>query len=260
MRNTGLKFLARATAAVIALVILNSFLLHHLRAHENLALVSRASWYDLVGQLHETAGYIGQWNTIVTENELLRKQLQQQQVTKAQIASLKAQNDLLDSSLGLSNKLDEKTIPAGIYSLSLEPDGYTALLNKGSSQGVAVGDTVISATGVLVGQIESTFPNSSRIHLISDPSFTVTVKVSGSSTSGIARGALSAGMNLELITQDDTITEGNELVSTGDDQIPAGLVVGTVSNVSNDSTQIFKKVSVKPAADFDDGSVLVLHR
>ena len=149
-------------------------------------------------------------------------------------------------------------MPAGIFNISLAADGYQALINKGSTSGIMVDQTVISPAGELIGRVIVVFSTSSRIMLVTDPNFSVTARVLNGQTSGIARGALADGLNLELVTQADIISEGDTIVTTGDDLIPAGLIIGVVRQVGNNETQLFKKVNINPSLQLGQGSVVVI--
>lgn len=254
----GLPLLSVVIIVVLGFLSLNAYVLHRMRTVYAPFAIARARWYDAAGQAHELLDYIGHWQNLAKENQDLKDQLRQATVNEASVQALQSQNDFLQKSLGLKTSLDKNVIPAGLFNVSLTPTGYAALVNKGSRDGVSAGSPVISASGVLVGRIQAVFPSSAQVMLVSDPAFSVTVRVLNGSASGIARGALSNGLNLDLIVQTDQISEGDTLVSTGNDSTPAGLVVGTVSNVQTNTTQLFKKVSVTPAADLFSAAVIII--
>ena len=77
------------------------------------------------------------------------------------------------------------------------------------------GQTVISPAGELIGKVVVVFSTSSRVMLMTDSNFSVTGRVLNGQTSGIARGALADGLNFELVTQADIISEGDTIVTTG---------------------------------------------
>ena len=258
MRNGGTKVLAALTIVVALLIFFNVVILKRMRLAYAPAANQRAAWFNVAGQVREFAVYVGEWHDLASQNRELTDRLQQNLVDKAALESLKNENDLLRKSLGLSNTLNRRVVPAGIFDLSLLPDGYSALINKGSQDEVAMGEIILSSDGVLVGRVSAVFASFSKITLVTDPAFKVTVRVMGSQVSGIAHGALSDGMTLDLIVQADEIKEGDQLTSSGDDTVPAGLMVGTVSNVQTSDTQLFKKVKIRPAFEPVNGPVLVI--
>ncbi|MBP9822149.1 MAG: rod shape-determining protein MreC [Candidatus Pacebacteria bacterium] len=259
MRNEGIpKFLFIAGAILIVLMTINVFTLHSVRRQYAPASRINASLFDFVGQTKEWFDYFYHWKDLASENEKLRNQLAGYTAIKATVGALQIENDDLKKISGISKRLDRHLLPAGIFDFYLAPDGYSALINKGSLDKVSVGQTVISLNNEIMGRVTAVFPNSSKVILVMDPSFTVTGKVLGGQTSGIVHGALVDGLNFDLVTQADSVSEGDVIVTTGNDMIPAGLVIGVVRVVENNDTQLFKKVSIKPAIQLTQGSVVVV--
>ena len=259
MRNENLpKFLLVSAIVLVALMGLNVFALHAVRRQYAPAESTVVSAFNVAGQVREWFGYIKQWKDLSAENARLRDLVSHYVSTTATIESLQAENDALKKTAGLAVRLKRHVLPAGIFSISLSPDGYHALINKGSADDVIAGQTIISPAGELVGKVIAVFPISSQVMLLTDPAFSVTAKVLSGQTSGIVHGTLADGMSFDLVTQADTISEGDTIVTTGDDIIPAGLIVGTVRSVQNNDTQLFKKVTINPAIQLGQGPVAVI--
>ena len=166
---------------------------------------------------------------------------------KAKIDNLENEIDFLRRAARVSQKFDYPVVYAGIFNLNLVPTGYNVLLNKGAQDGVSEGDVVVTAEGFLVGKIQKVMRNFSRVLFVSDSEFKITVKVMSSGTAGIARGALGGGMYLDFIVQEDEIKEEDVLISTGSDLFPPALIIGSVDYIETNTTQIFKKVRIRPA-------------
>jgi len=252
------KFLFAVAIVFVVLVILNVVALHAVRRQYALETSTTASLFDLSGQIREWFGYVKKWKDLSTENARLRDLVNNSISTTATIESLQIENDTLKKTANLSSSLKRHLLPAGIFNISVTADGYHALINKGSTSGVAVGQTIISTAGELVGKVVTVFSASSRVALITDPTFSVTARVLNGQTSGIIRGALADGLNLEFVTQAETIAEGDTIVTTGDDLIPSGLIIGVVRRVENNDTQLFKKVSINPSIQPGQGPVVVI--
>jgi len=186
---------------------------------------------------------------LAKENESLKNENSSLLFRLAGHEDLKAENDFLRKALGISPQSDRNVIYASIFYLQLGPDGYDAVLTKGSEDGISDNDAVITENGFLVGRIEKTYESFANVLIVNDSDFAVTAKVLNSDTVGIARGALNKGLYLDLIVQDDPIEEGDVIVSSGTDFFPPALVVGTVSYVEIGETDLFKTVKIKPSIE-----------
>lgn len=253
-----LKFLFVSVVILMVLIGLNFFVLNAVRRQYAPGMSATASLFNIAGQTREWSGYIRRWKDLSVENAGLREIISNHTSTLATIEALQTENDTLRKTAGLAARIKRHLLPAGMFAVSLSPDGYYALINKGITSGVTEDQIVISSAGEIIGKVVSVFPTSSRVMLATDPSFSVTARVLKGQTSGIIRGAMAEGMNFDLVTQADIISEGDIIVTTGDDMIPAGLVVGVVRNVDNNDTQLFKKISVNPAIQPGQGSVVVI--
>lgn len=251
------KFLTIFILCLVFLLILNALWFHWL-PHTAFASSAVSKLFTSTGRLNVLASAVIRWRHLESDNESLRSQLASEISDKADIARLQKENDQLKSAAGLASKVKKSVIPAGIFDISLAPDGYTALVNKGTNQDVAVGDILVGDHNVLLGVVRQVFSSSARVTLVSDPSFKVTVQVLGGTAKGIAKGTLDKGMVLDLIIQSDEIKQGDTLISSGDDMFPAGLVVGAVSSVQTNSAKLFKEVTVSPAAQFMAGNAYII--
>lgn len=203
-------------------------------------------------------GLVG-FKNIVSENENLMKENLGLLSQLADYDDLKNENEFLRKALDISPRFSSKIAYANIYQFQLGLDGYNVLLNKGAGDGIVKGDVIVTEEGVLVGLIEETYDNFSRALVVSDTNFSVTAKIFNSDTVGIANGALSQGMYFDLIVQNDSVKEGDVVVSSGMDLIPPALIIGIVSHVETKDTDLFKKVKIKPAmGEVKIGRVLII--
>lgn len=239
-------------------MVFNVVALHAVRRQYTPGTSAGASLFDIAGQVREWFGYIKQWQNLSIENAHLRSLVADDVSATATIKSLQTENETLRKTAGLATRLKRNLLPAGIFNISLSPDGYYALINKGSVDRIVAEQVVISLAGELIGKVVTVFSTSSQVMLVTDPAFSVTAKVLGNKTNGIVSGALAEGLSLNFITQADTISEGDTIVTTGDDLIPAGLVIGVVRRVENNETQLFKKVEINPSIQPGQGSVVVI--
>ena len=133
----------------------------------------------------------------------------------------------------------------------------TVTIDRGSSDGVAVDDPVVSADG-LIGKISSVAPRESVVTLLPDGSSAVSAKI----VPGGAQGVVTAKIGttgvfvLEFIDETRGIEEGQSVVTAGwraDDLAsiyPPNLPIGEILEVPIDTREAVRSVNVRPYPDF----------
>lgn len=150
-------------------------------------------------------------------------------------------------------------IEAGIFSYGSDAGARQAVVNRGSDAGVAAGDVVMTASGALVGVVQSVFPDHAVVRRIHDPGFEVTARIVGGEIAGLARSDGRGALLLDLVRKDEAVSEGAQIVTSGDDRYPGGLVIGTVRSVDPTAPTLFQIIRVTPAIPDDiHGPVLII--
>jgi rod shape-determining protein MreC len=105
----------------------------------------------------------------------------------------------------------------------------TAMIAAGRNQGVAVGQPVIGADG-LIGRTIETGSNAARVLLLTDPSSRIPVIVVRTGQAGLAVGTNRPALELrDRVGLDQPLVTGDRLVTSGDGGIfPPGIPVGTI--------------------------------
>lgn len=251
MKNLGIKTLFFLFMTVLAGIFADRYFFDRKISNFGASIFKNQASYLFSGL--ESSGFffsgLVSFGNIVSENEALRKENMGFLSRLADYEDIKKENEFFRKALDISPRFNNKIVYANIYRFQLGPDGYDVLLNKGTEDGIADGDVIITEEGVLVGRIEKAYVDFARVLVISDTDFSVTANVLNSDTAGIARGALDKGLYFDLIVQSDLIKEGDVVVSSGMDMIPPALMVGMVDYVETKDTDLFKKVKIKPAMD-----------
>jgi rod shape-determining protein MreC len=104
---------------------------------------------------------------------------------------------------------------------------------------------VVSAPGVMVGVIDEVYPQSSRVKLLSHPESVIPGRIAGQNTRGIVRGEYGLGMMLGMISQADTVKNGDSVVTDDlERNIPSGLLIGTVESLQPSPDHLFLESTV----------------
>lgn len=182
----------------------------------------------------------------------LRQDLLLLQVKTEKMAALTAENNRLRDLLGSAAKLQDNVVVAELVGVDPDPEKQKVIIDKGSSDGVFIGQPLLDAQG-LMGQVIATSRFTSRVLLISDPSHSVPVQVARSNLRLVAQGT---GVNhrLDLVYVQNTadVRTGDLLISSGlGGKFPVGYPVGVVNKVQHNPGQPFAEVTATPSALLD---------
>ena len=198
---------------------------------------------------------------LTEQNAELSRQLMLAQARLSRLTTVSEQNLRLQELLDVQRSLGIGVQLAKVIDVDTDPFRHRVVLNVGARQGVAVGQAVIDAHGVM-GQVIETLPNTSTVMLITDPAHALPVTVERTGLRTIARGGSSIDtLELPNIPVSADVKVGDRLITSGlGGRFPAGFPVGEVRFISNDPTGMFAAATAKPAALLDrGGEVLLLH-
>jgi rod shape-determining protein MreC len=167
----------------------------------------------------------------------------------AALEEAKLENERISQLVEFAKAQDLPTIGARVIGRPTDSRQRTVLIDRGTSSGVARGDAVIAAGG-LVGQVVEVTPWTAQVRLVTDSESGVAVLVQRTRANGIVRGTLDGPLALEFVDKKAAPVVGDVLLTSGLGGVyPKGLVVGEVTTVSAPSTDLFPVVSVESRVD-----------
>ena len=182
-----------------------------------------------------------------SENERLRKRLQDLEIERQRLLEAEATNQQLQKLLDFRSELPKGAITATIIANSATSWFQSCVLNKGSADGVRKGMAVVTPLGI-VGKVVAVTGRTAKILLLTDPNSGIDVLVQRTRSRGIVSGSLESGTVLKYIKRSEDVQEGDRLVTSGLDNVfPKGLLVGTVIKVRKQNRGLFQSVEVWPA-------------
>ena len=113
---------------------------------------------------------------LLAQNETLNARLLILERRALKYAALASENKELRQLMNSSEVLDDRVIVGEVVAVSPDPFSHEIVINKGSRDGVKVGQAILDANG-LMGQIQQTSSFTSRVLLVSDSSHAVPVEV-----------------------------------------------------------------------------------
>ena len=182
-----------------------------------------------------------------SENERLRKRLQNLEIERQRLLEAEATNQQLQKLLDFRSELPKGAITATIIANSSTSWFQSCVLNKGSADGVRKGMAVVTPLGI-VGKVVAVTGRTAKILLLTDPNSGIDVLVQRTRSRGIVSGSLESGTVLKYMKRSEDVQEGDRLVTSGLDNVfPKGLLVGTVIKVRKQNRGLFQSVEVWPA-------------
>jgi len=207
---------------------------------------------DKVSGFFETIGNLSKLKTVNDESQ---KMIQELLAEKASFAELKKENEVLREALQVGLQKDFQLVFVKVIGKDIGHESI--LINQGTGDGLSVGMPVVTQQKILLGRISEIFENFSRVTLISSKESSFDAKVSGTDTTGIARGQGNSKIEFDLVPQSKTLEVDDLVVSSSFGGIyPEGLLVGVVSKVSRNDVTPFYQAEIAPLFDIQQASAV----
>lgn len=173
----------------------------------------------------------------------------------ADYETIKAENEFLKKYLEIKdNNPDYKFAAASIIAKdSLDvAGGFT--IDVGSLDGIKQYDTVITDAG-LVGYVSEVGLSTSRVTTILDASISVGAIDSRSRDYGVIKGNLDLANNgltgMYNIQRSSLVAIGDYVVTSGSGVFPSGILIGKITNISQEKYTTSLYAEIKPFVDFN---------
>ena len=186
---------------------------------------------------------------LLEENERLHTENQLLSVKTQRYLALESENQRLRKLLDSSSAFEQQVVVADVLAIETTPSARQIVLDKGSNQGVFVGQPMLDAYGV-IGQVSNVSMYSSTGLLITDQRHALPVLLNRTGLRAIAVGGdLPDELNLSFISINADIKAGDLVVTSGlGGRFPAGYPVGRVTTVSLKPGDAFATIVVEPTA------------
>lgn len=173
------------------------------------------------------------------ENEALKEKLVNLQTNKAKAELLEKENKDLKKLLNIKTKKNTKKTYAKVIGTDFS-QGYNITVDKGSNNGIKVGDIAVFGES-LVGRVEEVFDKISKIKPISSPDISVGSIISRTQALGYTEGSRETfsrnKITLFLFGGTDFATSGDRILTSGlGTAYPEGLLIGTVTDSTDRKT------------------------
>ena len=183
-----------------------------------------------------------------TENAELRQQM-------VDYDRIKAENEAYKALANIQKKNSNTTYVSG-FVIGRDPldefGGFT--LDKGTADGVAVNNAVISDRGYLLGMVVEADPTSCKVMTILHPSFNAAGVVSRTRDNGIITGSADYAADglciLSNLARSTLSREGDQVITTGLGGVfPPDVLVGVIKELTPEASGKSTLAVIRPGAD-----------
>lgn len=214
-------------------------------------LSSTVNWFDTI------YGYLYKYDSLQAENESLRQQLADAQQSARDGMDASEENVRLRELLNLREKHTDyvmESCKVVLWSSSNWSSSFT--ISKGKSSGIELNDPVVTEYGVVVGQVTELGETWATVSTLLDVDMSVGAYVSGSGSSGMVIGEYALMKQklakLTFLADGAQLFVGDEILTSGSGgAFPAGLVLGTITNIQTEAGGQIEYGLIKPACNYD---------
>ncbi|HVN16121.1 MAG TPA: rod shape-determining protein MreC [Anaerolineales bacterium] len=189
--------------------------------------------------------------TLRTRNAELESEVSQLQAQVIELQQRVNETEILAALVDFSRSNPQNTYKAAsVIGRDPSPFLHYIIINRGSNDGIRRGMPVVTNQG-LVGRVDATIADASRVQLLSDPASAVNVHLQNADTDAVLLGSVTGDISLDMISQDAHIDPGDLILTSGlGGGYPADLIVGQVVTTRKVDYELFQQATVQSAVDF----------
>lgn len=257
IRLIGKKSSAWLWFTIILLVI--SHLAGWLQAPED--FLGR-TFNPVIGSLSKGSQPVVNWLNGWKQRQSCQNQLSQSEakineltVKTVGLTSLVEENQNLRKLLNFQQTRKFKLVTANIIyrgqAGGLLAPSQTLIVDQGSKHGITTDLAVIDQQGAIIGKVGQVKPSSAEILLVTNKNCHLAAGTASSSkTIGVVRGDLGLTIRLEMVSQNEPLQEGQEIITSGlEPTVPKDLLIGRISNINKENNALWQDAGLEPAAD-----------
>jgi len=206
-------------------------------------LIKVVDWPQKIYQTVEIA--VARQAKLIDENNALKQDLLELQLKAQRNTTLAAENERLRAMLNTAQELPINTSVAFVSDIAQTQKRQHIVINQGQSDGLFLGQSVISLTGV-VGQVDVLSDHYAHVIVITDPAHAIPAEIL---RTGLRTLAYGHGEDLQLreVPVSADIQEGDVLITSGfGNRFPRGLTIATITDVTVSAERDFQVAAASP--------------
>lgn len=212
----------------------------------------------VIASFTDVTKYQKENDALKEENAALKNQLLDYEETKQDLAEL-------EQFMGIKEEHPDDVLsdPCSIIGYVTNDPFHSFIIDKGSNDGIALQDPVVTSEGV-VGVISEVTSTYSIVETICSPNLSIGAMSATGSDTGIVEGEVSLAKNdqcrMIYLERDTKLKEGALIKTSGSSGLfPQGYLIGTVEEIDMMDSGLSKYAVLTPAVDFSSlTSVMVI--
>jgi rod shape-determining protein MreC len=213
----------------------------------------------------DLAGAVGEIDRLRRDNETLLAENERLRNENARLDAVRTEIDQLTALLQLRSGLDHETVAASIVARESSEFRRLVTIDRGTDQGLALGDAVVAAGGALAGRVIAVGTNFATVQLVNDAGSTVIGQLTASAATGEVVGQLGGVLVMRNIDATQEVQVGEEVLTAGIElaggvrsPYPKGLLLGQVVEVKKDANAVVQTAFLEAAADLETLAVVLV--
>ncbi len=196
---------------------------------------------------------VGRWSssrgTLLSENQRLAAKVEALDAELLRLHDVERDRDRLLALTAAYPSAPAGTLAARLVAIESSGPFQTALLDRGSADGLMPGGVVVAAEGLL-GRVVAVGAGTARVQLLSDSVAAVGVILARGGRAAVARGDGKRGAGILYVPTIEVVEPNDPVVTSGTDGVyPSDLPVGRVAAVQRKSDSLFWDIQVAMSAD-----------
>ena len=213
---------------------------------------------EVARSVASVAAAVAEIDRLRIDNAALRDENDRLTAENARLEEIRRENESLTALLQLRAGLDFKTVATSVIARESSEFRRLVVIDRGSDDGVKVGDVAVAAGGALAGRVVEVGTNGAKVVLLTDGDSTVIGQLTTNAATGEVVGELGGVLIMRQIDAAETVAVGDEVVTAGIElgggvrsPYPKGLLVGQVVDVKRDANDVVQTAYLQPAANLD---------
>ncbi|HLC69678.1 MAG TPA: rod shape-determining protein MreC [Patescibacteria group bacterium] len=203
--------------------------------------------------------YFKNRDEFITAYENCLNEKEDNNVLNTKLKLLEDENTELKTQIKYLQKNPTEHVTLDVVGRDLNSAEQIIILNGGSNHQLAVGQPVVIREGILVGKVFKVEPNLAWVRVVNDHGSKIAATILNNDHSlGIVEGGYGISLRMKFIPRNEVINVSEDVVTSGLDGLPRGLLIGKIAVVENEAYQPFQQAILTPSHDLTKLTVVTV--